>query len=63
MQLEGFVSLKVGAVGRFCEPQELCSWKVLLASRWVQLEDFVSLKVGAVGRFCEPQELCSWKVL
>ena len=29
VKLEGFVSLKVGAVRRFCEPQEWCSWKVL----------------------------------
>ena len=29
VKLEGFVSLKSGAVGRFCEPQGWCSWKVL----------------------------------
>ena len=29
LQLEDFVSLKVGAVGKFCEPKGWCSWKVL----------------------------------
>ena len=53
VQLEDFVSLN----------QELCSWKVLCASRVMQLEDFVSLRSDAVGRFCKPQEWCSWKIL